>query len=150
MSCCIWTLLIILPPLWLPAVASSITKTFYGSRKSRSTERGRGRGGTRRGGGGLFDSSSQVPQDMFQSGDSDLVSPLHGIEVGFDQAQELAHQVDTLRAEGQVKLLNFAFLSLNKSQLLGVGSFSKVSASTVDGCYGMCGLCVLIFICVPA
>jgi hypothetical protein len=61
------------------------------------------------------------------SGDSDLVSPLHGIEVGFDEAQELAHRVDTLRAEGQVKLLNFAFLSLNKSQLLGVGSFSKVS-----------------------
>lgn len=60
------------------------------------------------------------------SGDTDLVSPLHGIEVGFDEAQELAHRVDTLRAEGQVKLLNFAFLSLNKSQLLGVGSFSKV------------------------
>ena len=60
------------------------------------------------------------------SGESDLVSPLHGIEVGFDQAQALAHQVDSLRAEGQVKLLNYAFLTLNKSQLLGVGSFSKV------------------------
>jgi hypothetical protein len=70
---------------------------------------------------------------MYLSGESDLVSPLHGIEVGFDEAQELAHQVDTLRAEGQVKLLNFAFLSLNKSQLLGVGSFSKVSLLRFTG-----------------
>ena len=91
--------------------------------------------------------SSQYPQDMYLSGDSDLVSPLHGIEVGFDEAQELANQVDTLRAEGQVKLLNFAFLSLNKSQLLGVGSFSKVRLWLSKHCTHSCSSveCVVLF-----
>jgi len=108
-------------------VAATISKSFYGSRsrKNRSADdRDRRQRST---GLGIFNTSNQNPKDMYtSSGDTDLVSPLHGIEVGFDEAQELAHRVDTLRAEGQVKLLNFAFLSLNKSQLLGVGSFSKV------------------------
>jgi len=55
-----------------------------------------------------------------------LVSPLYGIEVGFDDAQELGRQVDVLRTEGRVKLLNFAYLSLDKKSMLGCGSYSKV------------------------
>ena len=109
------------------AVAASISKSFYGSRSRRKRRSTEDVGNRPNSGRGLFNTSAQNPQDLYMSGDSDLVSPLHGIEVGFDEAQELAHRVDTLRAEGQVKLLNFAFLSLNKSQLLGVGSFSKVS-----------------------
>ena len=31
-----------------------------------------------------------------------------------------------LRREGQVKLLNFAYLSLDKKSMLGCGSYSKV------------------------
>lgn len=31
-----------------------------------------------------------------------------------------------MRTEGQVKLLNFAYLSLDKKRMLGCGSFSKV------------------------
>lgn len=34
--------------------------------------------------------------------------------------------MDNLRSVGRVKLLNFAYLSLDKSSLLGCGSFSKV------------------------
>jgi hypothetical protein len=35
-------------------------------------------------------------------------------------------QVDVMRSEGRVKLLNFAYLSLDKKKMLGCGSYSKV------------------------
>lgn len=56
-----------------------------------------------------------------------LRNPLLGVEVGFSEAQELAQEVDKLRAQGTVRLLNFAYLSIQKkAPLLGSGSFSKV------------------------
>lgn len=59
-----------------------------------------------------------------------LKNPLLGVEVGFSEAQELAQEVDNITYEGTVKLLNFAYLSLDKQgrKLLGSGSFSKVYA----------------------
>eukprot|EP01035_Chromulina_nebulosa_P017731 gene17731-23323_t len=56
-----------------------------------------------------------------------LRNPLLGMEVGFNEAQELAQEVDNLRSNGSVKLLNFAYISLRKRvPILGSGSFSKV------------------------
>lgn len=58
---------------------------------------------------------------------SQLSKPLLGMEVGFSDAQELAKEVDNLRAKGDVRLLNFAYISLKtRSKILGSGSFSKV------------------------
>lgn len=59
-----------------------------------------------------------------------LKGPLLGVEVGFSEAQELAMEVDNITHEGTVKLLNFAYLSLDRQgkKLLGTGSFSKVYA----------------------
>lgn len=58
----------------------------------------------------------------------ELKGPLLGVEVGFSEAQQLAQEVDKINSLGMVKLLNFAYLSLNKkgSNLIGAGSFSKV------------------------
>lgn len=56
-----------------------------------------------------------------------LRNPLMGVEVGFNDALELAQEVDNLRAQGSVKLLNFAYLQIEKkTSLLGSGSFSRV------------------------
>ncbi|KAJ1435097.1 kinase-like domain-containing protein [Ochromonadaceae sp. CCMP2298] len=53
-----------------------------------------------------------------------------GTAVGFSEAQTLAREVDKLHTLGSVKLLNFAYLSLDRGgkKLLGAGSFSKVYA----------------------
>ncbi len=59
-----------------------------------------------------------------------LLSPLMGIEVSYVDAQELAQEVDNLNSQGTVKLLNFAYLSLDSSSLLGSGSYSKVYRGT--------------------
>ena len=55
-----------------------------------------------------------------------LRAPLMGLEVSYVDAQELAQEVDNLTTEGSVRLLNFAYLSLDSHTLLGSGSFSKV------------------------
>lgn len=58
---------------------------------------------------------------------SNLQNPLAGIEVGYSEARNLAQQVATLRDQGNVKLLNFAYILLDRTApLLGSGSFSKV------------------------
>lgn len=58
---------------------------------------------------------------------SNLQNPLQGIEVGYSEARNLAQQVATLRSQGNVKLLNFAYIMLDRTApLLGSGSFSKV------------------------
>lgn len=63
-----------------------------------------------------------------------LSNPLLGMEVGFNEAQELAKEVDNLRSSGEVRLLNFAYLELKKSApVLGYGSYSKVYAGEFRG-----------------
>lgn len=41
-----------------------------------------------------------------------IKAPLMGVEVGFSEAQTLAQEVDNINTQGTVKLLNFAYLSL--------------------------------------
>lgn len=63
-----------------------------------------------------------------------LQSPLEGIDLGLKSAQILAESLDSMeRSSGinskkktNVRLLNFAFINLDKSKRLGSGSFSKV------------------------
>jgi serine/threonine-protein kinase TNNI3K len=62
-----------------------------------------------------------------------LQSPLEGIDLGLKSAQILAESLDNMeRSIGMkskktnVRLLNFAFINLDKSKRLGTGSFSKV------------------------
>ena len=55
-------------------------------------------------------------------------SPLHGIEVGYDNARELGQEVDNIYSKGIVKMLNSAYIVIsNNKKLLGSGSFSKVT-----------------------
>ena len=54
-----------------------------------------------------------------------LSNPLQGIEVGYHEAKDLAQQVANLHSQGNVRLLNFAYITLDRT-LLGSGSFSKV------------------------
>lgn len=54
-----------------------------------------------------------------------LLSPLLGADLSLSSAQTLAHTMDELMSEGS-RLLNFANIFLDKSQVLGHGSFSKV------------------------
>jgi hypothetical protein len=58
--------------------------------------------------------------------ETSLQNPLVGIEVGFTEAQDLAQEVDNLISDSNVRLLNFAFISLEENNKLGSGSFSKV------------------------
>jgi hypothetical protein len=62
-----------------------------------------------------------------------LRAPLLGLEVSYVDAQELAQEVDNLTSEGSVRLLNFAYLSLDSHSLLGSGSFSKVYRGAYKG-----------------
>lgn len=49
-----------------------------------------------------------------------IKAPLMGVEVGFSEAQTLAQEVDNINTLGTVKLLNFAYLSLENK---GMHSF---------------------------
>jgi hypothetical protein len=72
---------------------------------------------------------------VFQGKKYDPISkPLDGVEVGFQEAQELAKEVDNIHQEGTIRLINTAYLNLEKPQrLLGAGSFSKVYAGFYKG-----------------
>ena len=59
-----------------------------------------------------------------------ISSPLHGLNVGFQSAHILASTMDTMQREKGVKLLNFSYIKLNKTQMLGEGSFSRVYRGT--------------------
>ncbi|RYG66907.1 hypothetical protein EON64_08630, partial [archaeon] len=52
--------------------------------------------------------------------------PLLGVEVGYNEAQGLAREVDVMQRGGTIKLLNFAYLKVDQRQKLGAGSFSTV------------------------
>lgn len=49
-----------------------------------------------------------------------------GLDIPYTVAQELAQVVDSMSGNKSTPLLNFAHIYLDKNQLLGVGSFSKV------------------------
>ena len=60
----------------------------------------------------------------------DIVSPLAGLNINLHSAQSLADCIDRMITEEGVKLLNFAYVQLDETQLLGQGSFSKVYRGT--------------------
>jgi hypothetical protein len=105
---------------------------------NRTSGSSRGGGGGRRAGTGRAHQRNLFGVGLRGSGGKgtdkgnydQLKGPLLGVEVGFSEAQELAQEVDNIRTEGTVRLLNFAYLSLDKrgKKLLGSGSFSKVYA----------------------
>ncbi len=58
--------------------------------------------------------------------DVQITSPLGGTDISLVSAQALATSLDSLDNTQKSKLLNFADVKLNKSKVLGHGSFSKV------------------------
>jgi hypothetical protein len=66
------------------------------------------------------------------SSNHEIRSPLQGVDLDLKSAQTLAASIDDLGISPSryrnksVRLLNFAYISLDKSKLLGQGSFSKV------------------------
>lgn len=54
-----------------------------------------------------------------------IKTPLNGIDLNLKSAQKLAESVDDM-IKGDVRLLNFAYIELDRESLLGSGSFSKV------------------------
>jgi hypothetical protein len=56
----------------------------------------------------------------------DSKSPLHGFDVSLFSAQELAKTLDHIGGSAAATLINFAHIYLDKRNLLGFGSFSKV------------------------
>lgn len=62
----------------------------------------------------------------------DIRSPLQGMDLDFRAAQTLAASMDDLgirtlrKGKKPVKLLNFAYISIDSKDMLGCGSFSKV------------------------
>lgn len=62
----------------------------------------------------------------------DIVSPLQGLNVNLHSAQSLADAVDRMITEKGVRLLNFSYIELDDSSLLGQGSFSKVYRCVCD------------------
>jgi hypothetical protein len=57
---------------------------------------------------------------------NDAKSPLHGFDVSLCSAQELAKTLDRIGGSAAANLINFAHVYLDKKNLLGYGSFSKV------------------------
>jgi hypothetical protein len=55
-----------------------------------------------------------------------IKSPLLGLDISYSAARELAVVVDSMSSNKATPLLNFAHIYLDKHQLLGSGSFSKV------------------------
>eukprot|EP01033_Poteriospumella_lacustris_P005995 gene5995-4305_t len=77
------------------------------------------------GGGGDEESNERSSSNSYLQDDSaqsaallveqqQLRSPLMGMEVGFSEAQALAKEVDAIRREGTVRLLNFAYLTVDR------------------------------------
>ena len=103
-----------------PSHASGVSTNTRGSARSA----GGLRGGNSTGASRIMEGKKYVS----------IQKPLDGVEVGFHEAQELAQEVDNIHQEGTIRLLNSAYLSLDKPQkLLGAGSFSKVYAGYLKG-----------------
>ena len=63
-----------------------------------------------------------------------LEGPLHGLEVGYENATGLAQEVANISSQGTVKLINSAYIKILKNvALLGSGSFSKVYRGKFKG-----------------
>ena len=64
----------------------------------------------------------------------DIRSPLEGVDIGLGAAQVLANTMDFMQEE-EVRLLNFAYITLDTSgkNMLGSGSFSKVYKGAYKG-----------------
>jgi serine/threonine protein kinase len=65
--------------------------------------------------------------------DGDIRAPLIGSDFSLHSAQSLAITMDQMRVQGGVRMLNFACIKLDKSSMLGAGSFSKVYRGTYRG-----------------
>ena len=57
---------------------------------------------------------------------NDSKSPLHGFDVSVMSAQELAKTLDHIGGSSSANLINFSHIFLDRKNLLGFGSFSKV------------------------
>jgi hypothetical protein len=66
-----------------------------------------------------------ISQGSHRLSSDTLLSPLLGADISLQSAQTLAHTMDALGREGS-RLLNFANIYLDKTSILGHGSFSKV------------------------
>lgn len=53
-------------------------------------------------------------------------SPLGGLDLSLSSAQALALTMDAIGETQSARLLNFAHISIDKTNLLGQGSFSRV------------------------
>ena len=64
----------------------------------------------------------------------DIRFPLEGVDIGLGAAQALANTLDFMQEE-EVRLLNFAYINLDKNgkNMLGSGSFSKVYKGAYKG-----------------
>eukprot|EP01038_Epipyxis_sp_PR26KG_P004307 gene4307-6103_t len=80
--------------------------------------------------------------DIFQTrrnaSAQEIKSPLLGMDLGLRSAQSLAASMDNMGLETSkggkgVRLLNFAYITLDRNQTLGSGSFSKVYLGSYRG-----------------
>lgn len=79
-----------------------------------------------------------ISQGRRQDSVEEIRSPLQGVDLALESAQSLAAQLDSMgkkhrsyvttdpSAPAAVRLLNFAYISLDNKKMLGSGSFSKV------------------------
>ena len=73
-----------------------------------------------------LDPETGVVSTRISEADATIATPLSGLDLTQDSAQQLAASLDQISSPGGVKLLNFAYVKLNTKKLLGQGSFSKV------------------------
>lgn len=73
-----------------------------------------------------LDPETGVVSTRISEADATIASPLAGMDLTQNSAQQLAASLDHISSPGGVKLLNFAYVKLNTKKLLGQGSFSKV------------------------
>ena len=71
-----------------------------------------------------------------QDGRYSIHSPLGGLDLSLSSAQALALAMDSLGETQSARLLNFAHIAIDKTKLLGQGSFSRVYRYCTVPCSG--------------